>query len=183
LRGAGGKHVEAGARTPHFFDFIEGERHGPERKSPRLIVVTELASEGVEQNQRRSLGRVRRGEEHRHLSAVREPEQRGAPRARRLHHRAHVVAPLLESRQRRERHGIGHSGSAFVEAEKPTEACEAIQEARHRGLFPHDLHVGGPPRNEDEIARAIADDLIGDVSFLAPRVSRLRDDHRGGFQS
>ena len=41
-----------------------------------------------------------------------------------LHHRAYVVGPLLERRQRREWQGVGHAGAALVEADQPAEGRE-----------------------------------------------------------
>ena len=41
-----------------------------------------------------------RGEEAAHRAALRDAEQHGAPRADGVEHRAHVVHPLLERRQR-----------------------------------------------------------------------------------
>jgi len=45
----------------------------------------------------------------------------GPPLARGRHDRAHVVAPLLERRQRAQRHRIGDAGAALVEAQQ---SCE-----------------------------------------------------------
>ena len=42
-----------------------------------------------------------------------------------------------------------------------------------RGLLPEDLEVRHPAGHEDEVARRVAHDLVGDVDVAAPRVVRL----------
>ena len=43
-----------------------------------------------------------------------------------------------------------------------------------RGFLPHQLDVRDPARDVDEVERALADDLVGDVHVTASRVARLR---------
>src|SRR5258706_7290646 len=110
---------------------------------------------------------------------MRVTEQRGTLRAGGLHHRANVVAPLLERRQRREWNGIRESGATLVEAEHSAERAETREKRRDRRLLPHDLDVRRPPRNEDEVTRSVADDLVGNAAVLGARVSCLGNLHGG----
>ena len=69
---------------------------------------------------------------------------------------------------------IGEPGPALVEEDQPREGREPAEEARVARLLPRQLEVGDPARDKDEVERAVADDLIGDVDVAAPGVARLR---------
>ena len=49
-----------------------------------------------------------------------------------------------------------------------------LQEAREGRLVPEVVEVRDPAHDEDEIDRAVADHLVGDVDVAAARVVRLR---------
>ena len=44
-------------------------------------------------------------------------------------------------------------------------------------MLPSDLHMGHEARNQNQIDRPVADDLVGDVDLPALRVQRLRSSH------
>ena len=117
--------------------------------------------------------RVGRGEQHGHRAPLGAAEQRRPLHVRGIHDGANVLHPLLQGGERGQRDRVRDAGAPLVEAEEPAECPQATQEARQRRLFPHDLDVAEPVRDEDHVERAIPDDLIGDVAVLAVRELRL----------
>jgi hypothetical protein len=65
-------------------------------------------------------------------------------------------------------------GRALVEDDQPRERREAGEEVGKVRLLPGDLDVRDEPGNQDEIDRAIADDLRGDADVAALRVPGFR---------
>jgi hypothetical protein len=86
-----------------------------------------------------------------------------------------IFHPFFERRQGIARHAVGKPGAALIEQDQPGEARQPLEEAGDRRFFPilH-LEVRYPPGYHHKIARAIADNLIGDVDVADLRVLRLR---------
>ena len=55
------------------------------------------------------------------------------------------------------------------------ESREPGQKPRKRRLGPELLEVRHPSHDKDDVERAVADDLVGDVDVAAARVTDLRD--------
>ena len=142
-----------------------------------------MASGGVAQDQRRDTLRVGGGEEHGHLAAFGVPEKRRPLGANGVHYAANVFHPLLQGRQRRERNGIRDARPPLIEAEESAEGREATKETGQRRLLPHDFDVAAPVRDEHEVARTAADDLVRNVAVVARRVSCLDVVHGGAVAS
>ena len=114
---------------------------------------------GVERQRAHPLG-GRGGEQHRHRAAFHDRDQVGAGGARGVHHGAHVVDLLLE--RRGAARAVGHPGAAAVVEDHAAEAAQAVEEARHGGVLPERLDGGERLRDEDDVALALAEDLVGD---------------------
>src|SRR5205823_11406522 len=69
---------------------------------------------------------------------------------------------------------IGQARAALVEDDQTREGGEPLEEARQRRLLPRQLDVRHPARDEDEIQRPFADDLVGDVDVAAAGEAGLR---------
>jgi hypothetical protein len=92
--------------------------------------------------------------------------------ADRIHDRAHVVHARFE---------IGHAersvretGTALVEPDQARNRAESFEEVRMTRLLPVLLEVGDEARDEHEVDRAVAGDLVGDVEVAAARVADRR---------
>ena len=68
---------------------------------------------------------------------------------------------------------VGQPGAALVEEDQARERGEPLEEARAARLLPVQLEVGDEPGHEDQVDRAVADDLVGDVDVAALRVAGL----------
>jgi hypothetical protein len=89
------------------------------------------------------------------------PEDDDALAADRIDHGREVVHPALDGRDRTQRHGVGDPGPALVEADEAPHRRQALEEAHEGGLLPHDLDVVRVIRDEDDVARPLAEDLVG----------------------
>jgi hypothetical protein len=117
---------------------------------------------------------MHRREEDAHASSFGVTEERRAFRSDRVQHCSHVVYPFLERRELLVRHAVGEAGAAFVEEDEPREGGEPLEEVRHGRVVPHELDVRDPTGHVDEVARSLADDLVGNVHVAALRVAGLR---------
>ena len=95
-----------------------------------------------------------------------------------VHHRAHVVHPLLE---RPDAHSIRETHPALVEQEETRERAEPLAEAPVVGVLPEHFQVRDRAGNEDEIRRPVAHDLVGDVHIVRFRVADRRR-HRSSLR-
>ena len=111
-----------------------------------------------------------------HRPALRDPEQGGPLGARGVHDRPDVVAALLERRNLGD--GIGQPGAALVEDDQAREGAEPLEEASERSRLPLQLEVRGKTEDEDQVARPVADDLVGDRGVVGPGVLCPRGSHR-----
>ena len=94
-------------------------------------------------------------------------EQGGALGADRIHHRAHVIHPLLERRHAADT--VGRACAALVEPDDAHAPRELVDPGAHRLVV--ELHRREvETAREDEIERALAEDAVGDVDVAARRV-------------
>ena len=106
---------------------------------------------------------VGRGEEKFHRPALGKAHESRPLRAGGVHHRADVVHPLLESRELVYGYRIPESGASLVPENETSEGGEPAKEAGGRRLLPDELEVGDPAMEKDQIERALAKHLVGDV--------------------
>jgi len=112
------------------------------------------------------------GREHEcQTGPVERAEQDGVVRSRRVHHGADVVHPRVEREPADRR--VGETGAALVEEEHPRERGQLLEQRVELGALPRREHVVEPAAHEDDVARAVADDLVGDAERAAPRVADI----------
>ena len=116
---------------------------------------------------------VGRREDEAHRCPAERRDQRRAVTAGRIHDRADVVDPGVDRGQRLQRDRIGHADAAFVEGDQTPDTGQAVTDVGDRSDLPLGLLVAHPLVREDEVDRAFADRLEGDVQVADPRVLRL----------
>jgi hypothetical protein len=84
----------------------------------------------------------------------------------------HVVHALLEREDLRA--AVRHASAALVEQNEAAERSEPADERSVLRGLPGCLDVRHVARNPEQIERAIANDLIGDVNVIAPDVTGRR---------
>ena len=98
-----------------------------------------MARGRVDEHQRiHAVGMAGRSE-HRHRPARADAHQRRPLDARGVHHRDHVIGPLLQRGQCPDRHGIRKSATALVERQHARERLEAPQKPCQLGQLPAHL--------------------------------------------
>jgi hypothetical protein len=97
-------------------------------------------------------------------------EQRGALDSDRVHHRAHVVHPLLERRHAADT--VGGAGAALVEADDAHAPRQLVEPGADRLVVELDRRKVETAR-EHEIERPGAEHAVRDVDVAAPRVSSV----------
>ena len=117
-----------------------------------------------------------RREQDAHRTALGDPEERRPLGAGGVHHRPHVVDPLLQGRHLGDR--VGQSVAALVEEDQARERAEPLQEVSHRRRLPLELEVGGEAEDEDQVDRPIAHDLVGDRGIAGLGIPGLRGAQR-----
>ena len=95
-----------------------------------------------------------------------------------VQHGAHVVDLLLE--RRRPRAAVGHARAAAVEEDQPAERGQPVEEAGDGGVLPEGLDRGEGLRDVHEVARAVADHLVGDRHTVAGLGVPCAGRHRAG---
>ncbi len=108
------------------------------------------------------------GGEQRRQPQVRAADHRHPLGADRLQHGPQIVDLLLE--RRRLGHGVRQAGAAPVEHDQPGELRHRAEGARRPRLLPHQLQVRGGAGDHDQVARAVAQHLVGDAGIAAARV-------------
>ena len=97
-------------------------------------------------------------------------------RAHGVHYRPDIIHARLQTGSAGDR--IGHPRSALVEPDEPREGPQVSKKLRKARQRPLELHVGHEAGNEEEVERAVAKELVGDVDVATQRVPRLGL-HRG----
>ncbi len=83
------------------------------------------------------------------------------------------VHALLERGQLIDGYGVRKPGAPLVAQNETSERGESAEEAGGRRLFPGQLEVGDPAMKIDQVERALAEHLVGDVGSAALRVLGL----------
>ena len=118
-------------------------------------------------NQRRRALGIGRGEHRTDGKALLEPEERRTLRFGSVHDGVNVVHAGLERQLLLPRNDVvGETGPPSIENDQTREASEALVEPGHLGPVPAQFDVGHEPRDENEVAWAAADDLVGDVNAI-----------------
>ena len=144
------------------------------RRRPREVRGAHEPRLALEQHEREDALRVRRREQHRQRGAVDVAEQRGALGPDRVHHRTHVVHPLLERRHAADT--VGRARAALVEpydAHAPRQLVEPGTDRLVVELHRREVEAA----REDEVERPLAEDAVGDVDVTADRVPGVRALH------
>ena len=131
---------------------------------------------GVKRQRPGALG-IGGGKQHAHRPTLGDAEQRGAFGAHCIHDRADIVHALFEMSDADM--PVGEAGAAFVEQDQPGKRSQAGKELSRAGRPPSQLDVGNEARNEDQVKRAVADHLVGNVHIAAFRVACFRRCHGG----
>jgi len=129
----------------------------------RLAAHVDRGIRPVENEPRDSLW-MRGGQRQGQLTAFRPAVDRRAIRRRRIHHRQHVIDPLLE---RLVADTIREPLAALVEDDDPGERSEPLQQVLVGGQLPVELDVRHGARHEHDVARAIAENAVRDVNVAA----------------
>src|SRR6185312_5787687 len=140
------------------------------RLAPRPVPRLFLLYLGPHEQQGLSAFGIRRREEHRQWAAFGHADQSGALGADLVHDRANVVHALLE---RADRNVVGEAHSALVEHDQARERGKAVVEAPDAGLVAKHLQVREGAVDEDDVERALANGVIGDVDIATSRVADL----------
>jgi hypothetical protein len=146
------------------------------RDADRVIVCLDDAREGAPQDQRAHPLRVRRREQDAERPALGEPDHRRRFDAGGVGNGSEIVH-AVGGRARTER-AIRQPRAALVEEHQSPHAREALEVVAEEGDLPHELDIGDEPRDEQDVGRSAADDLIRDAEVAASGVTGFRDDAR-----
>jgi hypothetical protein len=142
--------------------------------APRIVGRVVPARAGAVDDQPDGALGVCRREEDRHRSALGHAEHDRALGAGGVHDGAGVVHPNLERRQAILGHPVGQPDASLVEDQQSAERGEASKEAGEPRLRPHPLDMRDPAQDEEDVDRAVTDDLVRDMHAVRGLgVSRL----------
>src|SRR5439155_20786248 len=141
------------------------------RRRPRVFRIPDPAGVRSDGDQRRGSLRVGRGEEHRHAATLRLTHDRSTFGTGRVHHRTNVVHPLFQGGQVTIGDAVRHAGAAFVEQNEAAEGSEPASKSRLARLVPPGFEVRYPAGNMHDVARTVANHLVGDADGTAARVA------------
>jgi hypothetical protein len=120
--------------------------------------------------------RVRRAEQCRQRSPVVVADDERPLGSHSVEDRAEIVEPRLHRRDHRQ--AVGQTHAALVEQDHARPRAQLADEALERRQLPEDLDVRNERVHEDDIDRAVADDLVGDVDVVVgDGVASLRAVH------
>src|SRR5206468_8791883 len=119
------------------------------------------------QHEGRSPLRVGGGEHQRHRSAFRPAMDRCTAGVGRVHHGTDIADALFKGMLG---DTVGKPLATLVEDDYASEGCEPFQQVLVGGEVPVEVGVGKRSGDENEIARAVAKDSVGNVSIATPRV-------------
>ena len=93
--------------------------------------------------------------------------------ADRVEHGRDVGHELLERRQRGGRDRVRQAGPPLVEHDQPAERREALAELGQRRHVPLGIEVAEPLVEQEDVGRALANDLVREVQVAQAGVARL----------
>ena len=157
---------------------LEGRRELRQRCPDREVGRLEEPREAVDEDQARDALRMRRRERHREDPATDVGDQRRPLGADRVEDGRDVGHELLERRQRGGRDRIRQAGPPLVEHDQPPERGEALAELGERRHVPLRVQVAEPLVEQQDVGRALADDLVRKVEVAQAGVPGLGN-HRG----
>jgi hypothetical protein len=142
---------------------------------PRVIRRPEAARRRVVEDERTGALGVRRGEQQRDARALVGGPEHGALGPGSLHDRADVVHARLEGRDLADR--VRQAATALVEQQNPPGVREPAHMVDEERLIPRGQQVGQRAAHEDDVERALPDNLVCDRDVAAARVLDVRDVH------
>ena len=144
--------------------------------SPRVIRRTDTLHSWVEEDEARATLRIGCREQDRDAGrGAAGPDDR-ALGADRVHDGPDVVHGRLERLDLAD--PVGEPRPAAVQHDHPPGRRESLDVADEQWLLPGGEQIPGDPAEEDDVRRAIADELVGDGHVAASRVRRVRWFHR-----
>jgi len=138
----------------------------------RIVVVNFTAGECPVQDKRPHTVGKTRGEVHADWAAFGKPEQRRPVAAGRIQDGAQVVGTAFQGGHSID--GVRQTGAELVVQNHPCERRQFADERRPTWIAPEQIDVREPARNNHQVRRTVPHDLIGEVSFRALCVARLR---------
>ena len=146
------------------------------RLAPGVVGRPHPARIGAADDERRGALRVGRGEENAHRRPLGEPVEGSTARGDCVHDRPNVVHARLQRRGSAD--AVGHARAALVEPNQPAEGGQFLEKGREARHGPVELEVRDVARDEHEVERPLAGDLVGDVDVAALRVLNVGGLHR-----
>ena len=167
-------------RAPAGADPLEVSLEALEGLAPRVILGPGESSAAVDEDERRRPLRVGRGENEGHDRGA-DPRHEGRSLGADLvEDRPDVVDPLLD--RGKASTAIGSDSPVPRLSKTMTRLNDASWFSRRArgGNVPHGIDVAEPLVDEDEVDRAVAEDLVGDVQLTDAGIARLWDRDRVG---
>ena len=138
------------------------------RGRPRVVGRAGASDAGVDDRDAHASVGIRGGEQQGEAGAGAAAEEHGAIGSGRVHDRPNVVHRRVDRLHLADT--VGETRPALVEHQHATEGGEALDVADEQRLLPGREEVARDPPHEDDVGRAIADDLVGDGDVAAARV-------------
>jgi hypothetical protein len=89
-----------------------------------------------------------------------------------------VLSPFFPSENDFRWKPVRHACTSTVEDDQSTERGQSFEEASAGRVFPPHVHIAHGARQVDDVKRAIAEDLIGDlITVTGSSILRLRGTH------
>jgi hypothetical protein len=146
------------------------------RQRPRVVLSPDVPRLQPHQGERKRTLGERRSKQHAHRRTVANSHQRGTPRTDRVHHRPHVVHPLLK--RRRAHNTIRRPRTPLIELNQPGKRRQLHNEIPELRLIRLAL-VNAPHerRHEHQVEGALTLNPIRDVNIATLRITRLWNVH------
>ena len=138
------------------------------RRSPRVVGRPRSPHPRVEEDEAGAALGIGGRKEHTDARARPAGPENGGFRAGRVHHCAHVVHRRFERLHLAD--AIRQAGPALVEHEHAAARGKTLDVTHEQRLLPGRQEVSGNPTDEDDVGRALADDLVGDRDVAATGV-------------
>ena len=119
--------------------------------------------------------RVHRREQQGHGTVFRLSENGSPRRSDRIEDGPRILGQVLPRRDGIARNAVGHPRSTAIEDDEPAQGSHSGQELAPVGDLPRELQMASQAVEEQQVWRAIADDLIGDIGVTNRDVLGLRN--------